>query len=79
MRQALIILLGLTVIITGLGLARFERDVRAGYPSRYSSLSASFSRTFGLKMSVQVNYESKPVSGYKNTDIFLLSSLVIAL
>jgi len=44
-----------------------------------SSLSASISRYFGLKMSVQVNYENKPVPGYKNTDIFLLSSLVIAI
>jgi putative salt-induced outer membrane protein YdiY len=44
-----------------------------------SSLSASFSRYFGLKMTVQVNYERKPVLGYKNTDVFLISSLVIGL
>jgi putative salt-induced outer membrane protein YdiY len=47
--------------------------------SSLSSLSASFSRYFGLKMSVQVNYERKPVTGYKNADVFLLSSLVIAI
>lgn len=44
-----------------------------------SSLSASFSRYFGLKMTVQVNYERKPVLGYKNTDVFLISSLVIGI
>jgi putative salt-induced outer membrane protein YdiY len=54
-------------------------DLRNYRLNSLSSLSASFSRTFGLKMSVQVNYESKPVPGYRNTDIFLLSSLVIAL
>ena len=44
-----------------------------------SSLSASFSRYFGLKMTVQVNYERKPVLGYKTTDVFLISSLVIGI
>ncbi len=44
-----------------------------------SSLSASFSRYFGLRMSLQVNYEKKPVVGYKSTDVFLLSSLVVAI
>lgn len=44
-----------------------------------SSLSASFTRYFGLKMTVQVNYERNPVLGYKNTDVFLISSLVIGI
>jgi len=44
-----------------------------------SSLSASFSRYFGLKMSIQVNYDRKPVLGYKTTDVLLISSLVIGI
>ena len=43
----------------------------------YSSISASISRYFALKTSLQINYDSHPVPGYKNTDLFLLSSLVI--
>jgi putative salt-induced outer membrane protein YdiY len=43
----------------------------------YSSISASISRYFALKTSLQINYDSHPVAGYKNIDLFLLSSLVI--
>lgn len=43
----------------------------------YSSISASISRYLALKTSLQINYDSHPVAGYKNTDLFLLSSLVV--
>lgn len=43
----------------------------------YSSISASISRNFALRMSIQIIYEHKPVLGHKNTDLFLLSSIVI--
>lgn len=43
----------------------------------YSSISASISRNFALKTSLQIIYEHKPVLGHKNTDFFLLSSIVI--
>lgn len=43
----------------------------------YSSISASISRNFALKTSIQIVYEHKPVLGHKNTDLFLLSSIVI--
>jgi len=43
----------------------------------YSSISASVSRNFALKTSLQIIYEHKPVLGHKNTDFFLLSSIVI--
>jgi len=54
-------------------------DVNDYRVNSMSSLSASFSRYFGLKMTVQVNYERLPVAGYKNTDVFLISSLVISI
>lgn len=43
----------------------------------YSSISASISRNFALKTSIQIVYERKPVPGHKNTDFFFLSSIVI--
>jgi len=43
----------------------------------YSSISASISRNFALRTSIQIIYEHKPVLGHKNTDLFLLSSIVI--
>ena len=43
----------------------------------YSSISASISRNFALKTSIQISYEHKPVPGHKSTDFFLLSSIVI--
>jgi putative salt-induced outer membrane protein YdiY len=43
----------------------------------YSSLSASINRYFALKTSIQVNYENRPVPGFKNTDLFFLSSIVL--
>lgn len=43
----------------------------------YSSISASISRYFALKTSIQIIYEHRPVLGHKNTDFFLLSSIVI--
>lgn len=42
-----------------------------------SSISASISRYFALKTSIQIIYEHKPVPGYKNIDFYLLSSIVI--
>jgi putative salt-induced outer membrane protein YdiY len=44
-----------------------------------SSLSASISRSFALKMSFQVNFDKKPVPGFKSTDMFVMSSLVVSL
>ena len=43
----------------------------------YSSISASISRNFALKTSLQIIYEHKPVLGHKNMDFFFLSSIVI--
>ena len=43
----------------------------------YSSISASISRNFALKTSLQIIYEHKPVLGHKNTDFFFLSSIVV--
>lgn len=43
----------------------------------YTSLSASISRFFALKTSIQLIYEHSPVPGFKNTDFYLLSSIVI--
>lgn len=50
------------------------KDVRL---NSYTSLSVSISRYFALKTSFQIIYEHSPVPGYKNTDFFLLSSIVI--
>jgi len=42
-----------------------------------SSLYSSLNSRFALKTSVQIVYQNLPVEGYKNTDMFFLSSLVI--
>lgn len=42
----------------------------------YVAISAAINKHFALKTSVQVNYENKPVLGFKNTDFYLLSSIV---
>jgi putative salt-induced outer membrane protein YdiY len=42
-----------------------------------SSISASISRNFALKTSFKIIYENRPVPGYKNTDLYLLSSFVV--
>ena len=42
----------------------------------YTAISAAINKHFALKTSVQVNYENKPVPGFKNTDLYLLSSIV---
>lgn len=42
----------------------------------YASISAAINQNFALKTSIQGNYENKPVPGFKNTDIYLLSSIV---
>lgn len=42
----------------------------------FASISAAINQNFALKTSIQGNYENKPVSGFKNTDIYLLSSIV---
>jgi len=52
-------------------------DIKDYRLNSYSSISASVSRYFALKTSLQIIYERKPVPGHKNTDFFLLSSIVI--
>lgn len=52
-------------------------DLKKYRLNSYSSISATISRHLALKTSLQINYEPHPVPGYKNTDLFLLSSLVI--
>lgn len=42
----------------------------------YAAISAAINKNFALKTSVQVNYENKPGPGFKNTDLYLLSSIV---
>lgn len=42
-----------------------------------SSISASMSRNFALKTSLKIIYENKPVPGYKNMDLYLLTSFVV--
>jgi len=42
-----------------------------------SSIYASINSRFALKTSVQIIYQNLPVEGYKNTDMYFLSSLVI--
>lgn len=42
----------------------------------HSSISVSINQNFALKTSFQINYENKPVPGYKTTDLFILSSLM---
>lgn len=43
----------------------------------YAAISAAISPRLALKTSLEIIYENVPVSGFKNTDIYLLSSLVI--
>jgi putative salt-induced outer membrane protein YdiY len=42
-----------------------------------SSIYSSINSRLALKTSVQIIYQNLPVEGYKNTDMFFLSSLVI--
>jgi len=42
-----------------------------------SSIYASINSRFALKTSIQIIYQNLPVEGYKNTDMYFLSSLVI--
>ncbi|MBD3413698.1 MAG: DUF481 domain-containing protein [Candidatus Aminicenantes bacterium] len=42
-----------------------------------SSIYASINSRFALKTSVQIIYQNLPVKGFKNTDMYFLSSLVI--
>jgi len=42
----------------------------------YAAISAAINKHFALKTSVQVNYENKSVPGFKNSDLYLLSSIV---
>ncbi len=43
----------------------------------FSSISASISSKFALKTSLQIVYQHLPIPGFKNTDFYLLSSVVI--
>lgn len=53
------------------------KDMKDYRLNSYSSISASISRYFALKTSLQIIYERKPVLGHKRTDFYLLSSIVI--
>ena len=53
------------------------KDMSAYRLNSYSSISASISRNFALKTSLQIIYEHKPVLGHENMDFFFLSSIVI--
>lgn len=52
-------------------------DLKDTRLNTHSSVSATISRHFALQTSIQIIYENKPVPGFKNMDLFLLSSLVI--
>lgn len=52
-------------------------DIKDYRLNSYSSISTNISPKLALKTSIQIIYEKKPVEGYKNTDFFLLTSLVI--
>lgn len=43
----------------------------------YSAISTAINSRLALKTSIQVLFENQPVLGYKQTDVFLLSSLVL--
>lgn len=43
----------------------------------YAEISSSINRHLALKTSIQIIYERQPVENYDNTDLYLLSSLVI--
>jgi len=53
------------------------KDLEAFRVNSYTALSASISASLALKTSFQVVYENQPVAGYKPTDIYFLSSLVV--
>ncbi len=44
----------------------------------FYEISSSINRYLALKTSVEIIYEHQPVEGYKNTDIFILSSVVLS-
>ncbi len=52
-------------------------NTRAYRMNNYVSLSASISPQLALKTSVELIYDNDPVPGFKHTDAYLLSSLVI--
>ena len=52
------------------------RDFRV---NSYSAITVAISPNFALQTSFQLIYEHESVPGYKNTDMYLLSSLVIKL
>jgi putative salt-induced outer membrane protein YdiY len=52
-------------------------DLKAYRLNSYSSISASMSRNLALKTSLKIVYENKPVPGYKNMDLYLLTSFVV--
>jgi len=43
----------------------------------YSALSTAINSRLALKTSIQILFENQPVPGYKHTDVFLLTSLVL--
>lgn len=53
------------------------KDLEAFRVNSYTALSASISPSLALKTSFQVVYDNRPVAGYKPTDVFFLSSLVV--
>ncbi len=52
-------------------------DARSYRMNNYASLSAAISPQLALKTSVEIIYDNDPVPGFKHTDAYLLSSLVI--
>lgn len=50
------------------------KDIRL---NSYGAISTAINSRLALKSSIQVLYENRPVEGYKHTDVFLLSSLVL--
>ena len=45
--------------------------------NNYVSLSAAISPQLALKTSLEIIYDNDPVPGFKHTDTYLLSSIVI--
>ena len=52
-------------------------NTRAYRMNNYVSLSAAISPQLALKTSIELIYDNDPVPGFKHTDAYLLSSLVI--
>jgi hypothetical protein len=52
-------------------------DMDALRLNNYASISAAISPQLALKTSIELIYENVPVPGFKHTDTYLLSSLVI--